>query len=67
MTKDENEAKEMSEFKKNNSAKNKSIAKDKTTLFENSNDKNELNIITKSDVQGSSEALNMAIKIDHKK
>ena len=67
VTKDENEAKEMSEFKKNNSAKNKSIAKDKTTLFENSNDKNELNIITKSDVQGSSEALNMAIKkIDHK-
>ena len=67
VTKDESEAKELSEFKKNNSAQNKILAKDKTTLFESSNDKDELNIIIKSDVQGSSEALKMAInKIEHK-
>ena len=67
VTKDESEAKELSEFKKNNSAQNKILAKDKTTLFDNTNNKDELNIIIKSDVQGSSEALKMAInKIEHK-
>ena len=67
VTEDEKEAKELSEFRKNNSAQNKILAKDKATLFESSNDKNELNIIIKSDVQGSSEALKMAInKIEHK-
>ena len=67
VTKDESEAKELSEFRKNNSAQNKILAKDKATLFENSNDKDELNIIIKSDVQGSSEAIKMAInKIEHK-
>ena len=67
VTENESEAKELSEFKKNNSAQNKVLAKDKATLFENSNDKDELNIIIKSDVQGSSEALKMAIsKIEHK-
>ena len=67
VTKDESEAKELAEFRKNNSAQNKILAKDKATLFENSNDKDELNIIIKSDVQGSSEALKMAIdKIEHK-
>ena len=67
VTKDESEAKELSEFRKNNSAQNKISAKDKTTLFENSNQKDELNIIIKSDVQGSNEALKMAInKIEHK-
>ena len=67
VTRDESEAKELSEFRKNNSAQNKILAKDKATLFENSNDKDELNIIIKSDVQGSSEALKMAInKIEHK-
>jgi translation initiation factor IF-2 len=66
VTKDEDEAKELAEFRKNNSAQNKTLAKDKTTLFENTNDKEELNIIIKSDVQGSSEALKMAInKIEH--
>ena len=66
VTKDENEAKEMSEFKKNNSVQ-KILPKDKTTLFEDTKDKDELNIIIKSDVQGSSEALKMAInKIEHK-
>ena len=67
VTKDENEAKEMSEFKKNNLTQNKVLAKDKTTLFENTSEKSELNIIIKSDVQGSSEALKMAVnKIEHK-
>ena len=66
VTKDEREAKELSEFRKNSSAQNKILAKDKTTLFENSNNKDELNIIIKSDVQGSSEALKMAVtKIEH--
>ena len=67
VTKDEDEAKELAEFRKNSSSKNKTLAKDKTTLFEDAKDKEELNIIIKSDVQGSSEALKMAIaKIEHK-
>ena len=66
VTIDENEAKEMAEFKKNNSVKNQVLVKDKTTLFDEAKDKDELNIIIKSDVQGSSEALKMAInKIEH--
>ena len=66
VTKDEDEAKELAEFKRNNSEKNNVLVKDKTTLFENVKDKDELNIIIKSDVQGSSEALKMAInKIEH--
>ena len=67
VTEDEEEAKKLSEFRKNNSAQKKVLAKDKTTLFEDTNDKDELNIVIKSDVQGSSEALKMAInKIEHK-
>ena len=68
VTNNEEEAKEISEFKKNNSATKKNIVKDKTTLFDNIEEKkDELNIIIKSDVQGSSEALKMAInKIVHK-
>ena len=67
VTKDEDEAKELAEFQKNNFSQNIALAKDKTTLFEDSNEKDELNIIIKSDVQGSSEALKMAInKIQHK-
>ncbi len=67
VTKDEDEAKELTEFRKNNSSNKNVLAKDKTTLFEQTKDKDELNIIIKSDVQGSSEALNMAIKkIEHK-
>ncbi len=67
VTDDEDEAKKLSEFKRNNTAQNKVLAKDKTTLFEDVKDKDELNIIIKSDVQGSSEALKMAInKIEHK-
>ena len=67
VTKNENEAKEMIEFKKDNVAKNNLLAKDKTTLFDNIKEKEELNIIIKSDVHGSSEALKTAInKIQHK-
>ena len=66
VTEDENEAKKVAEFKKNTSTQ-KILAKDKTTLFEDVKNKDELNIIIKSDVQGSSEALKMAInKIEHK-
>ena len=43
------------------------LPKEKTTLFDQTKNKDELNIIIKSDVQGSSEALKMAInKIEHK-
>ena len=67
VTENEDEAKKLAEFKKNNSAQKKILSKEKTTLFENVSDKDELNIIIKSDVQGSSEALKMAInKIEHK-
>ncbi len=67
VTNDEEEAKKLTEFRKNDISKNKSIAKDKTTLFENASNKDELNIIIKSDVQGSNEAIKMAItKIEHK-
>ncbi len=66
VTKNEDEAKKTSAFRKDNSEKNKLLAKDKTTLFDNSKNKNELNIIIKSDVQGSNEAIKMAIdKIKH--
>ena len=66
VTKDEDEAKDLAEFKKNSSDKTKNLGKDKTTLFEDVKNKDELNIIVKSDVQGSSEALKMAItKIEH--
>ena len=68
VTENEEKAKEIAEFRKENYAGNNNalIAKDKTTLFENKEGKDELNIIIKSDVQGSSEALKMAInKITH--
>ena len=66
VTNDEDEAKKMSEFKKINKNNTKTLPKDKTTLFENTKEKDELNIIIKSDVHGSSEALKMAInKIEH--
>ena len=66
VTKDEEEAKTMAEFKKSKSSKNNLLAKDKTTLFDEAKNKEELNIVIKSDVHGSSEALKMAInKIEH--
>ncbi len=67
VTENEEKAKKLSEFRQNNNVQNKKLIKDKTTLFDNVKDKDELNIIIKSDVQGSSEALKMAInKIEHK-
>ena len=61
VTSDENAAKEITEYKKNNSDNSKLLTKDKARLFDNKEEKNELNIVIKSDVQGSSEALKMAI------
>ena len=66
VTENEDEAKKMFEFKKDNLNKNKAVVQDKTTLFDKTKNKDELNIIIKSDVQGSNEALKMAIdKIKH--
>ena len=67
VTENEEKAKEIVDFKKVDSNPNKNlIAKDKTKLFEAKSSKDELNIIIKSDVQGSNEALKMAInKIKH--
>ena len=67
VTDSEDDAKKMIEFRKDKSVKNKVLSKEKTTLFDNAKSKEELNIIIKADVQGSSEALKMAIdKIEHK-
>ena len=56
----------MLELKKNKNIKNKILTNEKTTLFDKSKSKDELNIVIKSDVQCSSEALKMAInKIKH--
>ena len=67
VTENEDKAKEIIEFKKSEQgSSNKLIAKDKKTLFEDENEKEVLNIIIKSDVQGSSEAIKTAInKINH--
>ena len=67
VTENEEKAKEIVEFRKSNSNSSKKlIPKDKTTLFEKKDSKEELNIIIKSDVQGSSEALKNAVnKIEH--
>ena len=63
----EDEAKKISNFKKSGIVNNKvSISADKTNLFDKESTKKELNIILKSDVHGSSEALKNAIdKIEH--
>ena len=63
----EEEAKNINTFRKTGS-KEKSVlvSQDKTNIFDNQSTKKELNIILKSDVQGSSEALKNAInKIEH--
>ena len=66
VTKNEEEAKEATKFNQINKSKNNIFAKDKTTLFDDAKIKDELNIIVKSDVQGSNEALKTAInKINH--
>tara|TARA_Y100000590_G_scaffold197461_1_gene224250 strand:+ start:7713 stop:9911 length:2199 start_codon:yes stop_codon:yes gene_type:complete len=63
----EDEARKISDFKKSGNNENKiSISPDKANIFDKENTKKELNIILKSDVQGSSEALKSAIdKIEH--
>ena len=66
VTENEEKAKEIAEFNKSNSSSVKPAIKDKASIFENLNSKEELDIIIKSDVQGSSEALKNAInKIEH--
>jgi translation initiation factor IF-2 len=66
VTENEEKAKEIAEFNKSGSTNIKKVVKDKTSIFENQNNKEELNIIIKSDVQGSSEALKSAINnIEH--
>ena len=66
VTDNEVKAKEISEFKNEKSSKNKIILNDKSTIFDQGEEKEELNVIIKSDVQGSSEALKIAIeKITH--
>jgi translation initiation factor IF-2 len=62
----EEKAKEIAEFNQSGSSIPKVVVKDKTSIFESQNNKEELNIIIKSDVQGSSEALKSSInKIEH--
>tara|TARA_Y100001970_G_scaffold50833_1_gene64389 strand:- start:904 stop:3123 length:2220 start_codon:yes stop_codon:yes gene_type:complete len=63
----EDEAKKINDFKKaGTKVKNPILSQDKSKLFDKENNKTELNIILKSDVQGSSEALKSAIdKIEH--
>ena len=63
----EDEAKRINDFQKTGSkTNNPMISQDKTNIFDKENGKSELNIILKSDVQGSNEALRNAIKkINH--
>ena len=62
----EDEAKKLMIFKKLDQKQNTLIVQDKTNLFDKENNKTELKIILKSDVQGSSEALRTSIKkINH--
>jgi len=66
VTENEDKAREIAEFSKNSSVLVKPAIQDKTSIFQNQNTKEELDIIIKSDVQGSSEALKNAInKIEH--
>ena len=66
VTESEEKAKEISEFKNDNITKNKLNLNEKSAIFDTEEKKDELNVILKSDVQGSSEALKMAIeKISH--
>ena len=63
----EEEAKEISKFRSSNKKEQKNvISVEKTNLFEKAETKRELNIVIKTDVHGSSEALETAIKkIEH--
>ena len=62
----EEQVKKMMSLKNATSSKNKSVTNDKKMVFDKPKGKDELNIIIKSDVQGSNEALKMVIdKIEH--
>ena len=66
VTESEEKAKEISEFKNDNFTKNKLNLNENSVIFDTEEKKDELNVILKSDVHGSSEALKMAIeKISH--
>ena len=66
VTENEDKAKEISEFRSDKVSQTKVLINDKSKIFESGEKKDELNVIIKSDVHGSSEALKMAIeKIDH--
>ena len=66
VTENEDKAKEIAEFNKSDSIYVKPAVKDKMSIFENQNSKEELDIIIKSDVQGSSKEKKNAInKIEH--
>jgi len=63
----EDEAKKISDFEKSGNRTNQNlVSTDNTKFFDKKNLKEELNVILKSDVQGSSEALRNALnKIEH--
>ena len=66
VTDNEDDSKKVLEFRKENKVSNNLKIADKTNLFDKETSKAELNIILKSDVQGSTEALRNAInKIKH--
>lgn len=66
VTENEDDSKKVLEFRKENKVSNNLKIADKTNLFDKETSKAELNIILKSDVQGSTEALRNAInKIKH--
>ena len=67
VVKSEDEAKKINDFQQNGVKSNQNIlSQDKTKIFDKDDVKEEFNIILKSDVQGSSEALKNAInKIKH--
>ena len=66
VTEGEEESKKVLDYRKNDKVSNNLIIKDKSNLFDKESTKSELNIVLKSDVQGSTEALRNAInKIKH--
>ena len=66
VTDNEDDSKKVLKFRKENKVSNNLKIADKTNLFDKETSKAELNIILKSDVQGSTEALRNAInKIKH--
>ena len=66
VTESEMKAKEIAEFREDNISKSKIRINDKSNIFDSGTNKEELNVIIKSDVHGSSEALKNAIeKIIH--